>query len=647
VADTEYTAASIQVLEGLEAVRRRPAMYIGSIASRGLHHLVQEVVDNSIDEAMAGHCDTIHVVIGKDESITIRDNGRGIPVETHPQYGESALQVIMTRLHSGGKFDHSVYKTSGGLHGVGLAVVNALSEWLWVEVRRDGRSFKQTYIRGQPSSELLDAGPTSIPGETGTTISFLADLEIFEEVSFQFDRLQNRMRELAFLNRGVAITITDERTGAFDEFKAKEGISAFVEYLNEGKEIIHDPIHFSREKDGVIVEVALQWNQGYIENTFSYCNNINTIEGGSHYTGFKSALTRTINAYGRSAGILKEKDANLKGEDIREGLCAVISVKVPDPQFEGQTKTKLGNSEVEGIVSSVVYDLLTQYLEQNPKISRGIIEKNKKAAEARIAARKARELVQKKVITGTLPGKLSDCSEKDPNLRELFIVEGDSAGGSAIQGRDRTIQAILPLRGKILNTWRAQQHRIYKNNEISSLITAIGAGVGDVQDEREAEEGEEDLVFDLAAARYSKVIILCDADVDGEHIQTLLLTFFYRYMRPLVEAGKIYLAQPPLFAIRKGSKIHYAFNEVELEDLKKQLGSSKSLRISRFKGLGEMNPDDLWETTMNPETRVLIQVSLDDSIRAQEMFERLMGDDPVKRREFIEARARLADNIDV
>ncbi|MFX0115451.1 MAG: toprim domain-containing protein, partial [Candidatus Hodarchaeota archaeon] len=435
--------------------------------------------------------------------------------------------------------------------------------------------------------------------------------------------------------------------GAFDEFKAKEGISAFVQYLNEGKEIIHDPIHFSREKDDVIVELALQWNQGYIENAFSYCNNINTIEGGSHYTGFKSALTRTINAYGRSAGILKEKDDNLKGEDIREGLCAVISVKVPDPQFEGQTKTKLGNSEVEGIVSSVVYDILTQYLEQNPKISRNIIEKNKKAAEARIAARKARELVQKKVITGTLPGKLSDCSERDPNHRELFIVEGDSAGGSAIQGRDRKIQAILPLRGKILNTWRAQQHRIYKNNEISSLITAIGAGVGDVRDERESEEGEEDLVFDLDAARYSKVIILCDADVDGEHIQTLLLTFFYRYMRPLVEAGKIYLAQPPLFAIRKGSKTHYAFNEAEMEVLKKELGSSKSLRISRFKGLGEMNPDDLWDTTMNPETRVLIQVSLDDSIRAQEMFERLMGDDPIKRREFIEARARLADNIDV
>ncbi|MFQ5980304.1 MAG: type IIA DNA topoisomerase subunit B [Candidatus Heimdallarchaeota archaeon] len=644
--DSEYTAASIQVLEGLEAVRKRPAMYIGSVASRGLHHLVQEVVDNSIDEAMAGHCDTIHVAIGKDESITVRDNGRGIPVETHPQYGESALQVIMTRLHSGGKFDHSVYKTSGGLHGVGLAVVNALSQWLWVEVRRDGRAFKQTYIRGQPSSGLIDAGVTEISSETGTAISFLADLEIFEEVSFQFERLQNRMRELAFLNRGVAITITDERTGAFDEFKAKEGISAFVLYLSEGKETLHDPIHFTREKDDVIVEVALQWNQAYIENTFSYCNNINTVEGGTHYTGFKSALTRVINAYGRTAGLLKEKDSNLKGEDIREGICAIISVKVPEPQFEGQTKTKLGNSEVEGIVSSVVYDQMTQYLEQNPKISRIIVEKNKKAAEARMAARKARELVQKKVITGTLPGKLSDCSEKDPNLRELFIVEGDSAGGSAIQGRDRKTQAILPLRGKILNTWRAQQHRIYKNNEISSLITAIGAGVGDARDDKENNNGEEDLAFDLGSARYSKIIVLCDADVDGEHIQTLLLTFFYRYMRPLVEAGKVYLAQPPLFGVRKGSKINYAFNENELEDLRKKLGPSKSLRISRFKGLGEMNPDDLWETTMNPVTRTLVQVTLDDSIRAQEMFDRLMGDDPEKRREFIEDRARLAE-IDV
>ncbi|MFW9915138.1 MAG: type IIA DNA topoisomerase subunit B [Candidatus Thorarchaeota archaeon] len=646
MADSEYTAASIQVLEGLEAVRRRPAMYIGSVASRGLHHLVQEVVDNSIDEAMAGYCDTIHVIIGKDESITIRDNGRGIPVEMHPQHGESALQVIMTRLHSGGKFDHSVYKTSGGLHGVGLAVVNALSEWLWVEVRREGRIFKQTYIRGEPSSELIDAGQTEIPGETGTTISFLADLEIFEEVQFEFERLQNRMRELAFLNRGVAITITDERSGAFDEFKAKEGISAFVQYLSEGKEIIHDPIHFSREKDDVIIEASLQWNQGYIENTFSFCNNINTIEGGSHYTGFKSALTRVMNSYARSSGLLKEKDANLKGEDIREGLCAVISVKVPDPQFEGQTKTKLGNSEVEGIASSVVYDQMTQFLEQNPHIARQIIEKNRKAAEARMAARKARELVQKKVVTGTLPGKLSDCSEKDPKLRELFIVEGDSAGGSAIQGRDRNTQAILPLRGKILNTWRAQQHRIYKNNEISSLITAIGAGVGDARDERETENTEEDLVFDLKAARYSKIICLMDADVDGEHIQTLLLTFFYRYMRPLIEAGKVYLAQPPLFAVKRGSKTFYAFNDAELEKIKNKLGSAKSLRISRFKGLGEMNPDNLWETTMNPETRILVQVTLEDSVRAQEMFERLMGDDPEKRRDFIETRARLAD-IDV
>lgn len=644
--DSEYTAASIQVLEGLEAVRRRPAMYIGSVASRGLHHLVQEVVDNSIDEAMAAHCDTIHVVIGKDESITIRDNGRGIPVETHPQYGESALQVIMTRLHSGGKFDHSVYKTSGGLHGVGLAVVNALSEWLWVEVRREGRIFKQTYFRGQPSGEVIEGGATEIPGETGTVISFLADLEIFEEVSYEFERLQNRMRELAFLNRGTAITITDERTGAFDEFKAKEGISAFVQYLNEGKEIIHHPIYFSREKDDVIIEASLQWNQGYIENTFSFCNNINTIEGGTHYTGFKSALTRVMNAYARSSGLLKEKDDNLKGEDVREGLCAVISVKVPDPQFEGQTKTKLGNSEVEGIASSVVYEQMTQFLEQNPQISRNIIDKNKKAAEARMAARKARELVQKKVITGTLPGKLSDCSEKDPNLRELFIVEGDSAGGSAIQGRDRKTQAILPLRGKILNTWRAQQHRIYKNNEISSLITTIGAGVGDTRDDRDTENSEEDLVFDLNAVRYLKIICLMDADVDGEHIQTLLLTFFYRYMRPLVEAGKVYLAQPPLFAIRKGLKIHYAFNDAELEELRNKLGSAKSLRISRFKGLGEMNPEDLWDTTMNPETRILVQVTLEDSVRAQDMFERLMGDDPEKRRDFIEARARFAD-IDV
>ncbi len=647
MSESEYTAASIQVLEGLEAVRRRPAMYIGSVGSRGLHHLVQEVVDNSIDEAMAGVCDTIHVTIGKDESISVRDNGRGIPVEIHPEYGESAVQIIMTKLHSGGKFDHSVYKTSGGLHGVGLAVVNGLSEWLTVNIQREGRIYKQNYFKGVPSGKLFDVGEAEIPLETGTTISFLPDSDIFEEVAFDFEKLEARMRELSFLNKGVSIIITDERTGEFSEFKAKEGISAFVKYLNSNKETLNEPIYFSREKDEVIIEVALQWNYGYVEKTFSYVNNINTIEGGTHYTGFKSALTRTINHYARSSAILKEKDVNLKGEDIREGLSAIISAKVPEPQFEGQTKTKLGNSEVEGIVSSIVYEQLNQFLEQNPPVSRRIIDKNKKAAEARIAARKARELVQKKVITGTLPGKLTDCSEKDPALRELFIVEGRSAGGSAIQGRDRNTQAILPLRGKVLNTWRAQQHKIYKNVEIASLITTIGAGVGDVRDERENDNGDDDLSFDTEATRYGKVIVLCDADVDGEHIQTLLLTFFYRYMRPLIEAGKVFIAQPPLYAVRKGSKPHYAFNDDELEALKKKLGSSKSIRISRFKGLGEMNAEDLWDTTMNPMTRTLIQVSLEDSIRAHEMFERLMGDDPEKRREFIEARAKLADNIDV
>jgi DNA gyrase subunit B len=629
---TNYDASQIQVLEGLEAVRKRPSMYIGSTSTRGLHHLVYEIVDNSIDEALAGFCDQIKVIITEENSITVTDNGRGIPVDMHEKTGKPAVEVALTILHAGGKFGGNGYKVSGGLHGVGMSVVNALSEWLEVKVKRDGEVYHQRYERGNPVSELTVIGKSN---GTGTEISFKPDGEIFEDLIFNRETLAQRLRELSFLNKGVTIVLIDQRDGFEVKYKHDGGIIDFVKFLNKNKDVLHNkPIFFAAEKDMVQVEIALQYNDGYSENILSFANNIHTQEGGTHEAGFKTALTRVINDYARKLNVIKENQSNLSGEDIREGLTAVISVKVIDPQFEGQTKTKLGNSEVRGIVDSVVGEGMGTFLEENPAHTKRIIEKTVQAARAREAARKARELTRRKsaLESTSLPGKLADCSMKDPAMSELYLVEGDSAGGSAKQGRDRRTQAILPLRGKILNVEKARLDKILTNEEIKSMITAMGTGISDD--------------FDITKARYHKLIIMTDADVDGSHIRTLLLTFFFRFMRPLIEAGYVYIAQPPLYKVNVGKEINYFYSDQELESYLQQLKKEKPT-IQRYKGLGEMNPEQLWDTTMNPETRTILRVTLDDALAADEIFTILMGDKVEPRREFIQNNAKLVRNLDI
>ena len=627
-----YGAEQIQVLEGLEPVRKRPGMYIGSTGPRGLHHLVYEIVDNSIDEALAGVCDTIEVVINSDNSVTVTDNGSGIPVELHPKTGKSTVETVLTVLHAGGKFDNGAYKVSGGLHGVGVSVVNALSEWLVVEVKRDGKIHRQRYERGVTKTPLEVVGTSD---ETGTMVTFKPDELIFEDINFKYDTLEHRLREMAFLNKGIKINFEDKRIEKRKEFYYEGGIKSFVEHLNRNKDAIHKNIlYFESEKDGSTVELALQYTDAYSENIFAFANNINTHEGGTHLSGLKSGLTRVINDYARRNSILKEKDENLSGEDIREGITAVLSVKLSEPQFEGQTKTKLGNSEMRGIVESLSSEAIDNFLEENPKDAKSIIEKALRAARAREAARKARDLTRRKNVleSSTLPGKLADCSEREASKCEIFIVEGDSAGGSAKQGRDRKTQAILPLKGKIMNVEKARLDKILDFAEIKAMVTAFGCGIGDD--------------FDLEKIRYGKIVIMTDADVDGAHIRTLLLTFFYRYMRPLVEQGHVYIAQPPLYKVKKGRAEHYAYSDKELRNIINEFGD-KGYSIQRYKGLGEMNPEQLWETTMDPKDRILLQVSVDDAVAADEIFTTLMGDKVKPRKEFIEDNARYAQNIDV
>jgi len=628
-----YDATHIQVLEGLEAVRKRPSMYIGSTDSRGLHHLVYEVIDNSIDEALAGFCDSIDVSINEDGSVTVADNGRGIPPDLHPKYKKSALEVVMTVLHAGGKFDKNTYKVSGGLHGVGVSVVNALSEWVEVEVRRGGKIYFQRYTRGVPESDVVEVGATEA---TGTRTTFKPDGEIFETLNFDYDTLVTRLRELAFLNKGLRIAVADNRGEEVrqDEFFYEGGIVSFVEHLNASRNVLHEkPIYFEKEKEGTEVEIAIQYTDSYSEHVYSFANNINTHEGGTHLAGFKAALTRVANDYIKKNNLSKD-DAKLAGEDIREGLAAIISVRLMEPQFEGQTKTKLGNSEVKGIVESMVAEGLAEFLEENPKVASIILQKALDAKRAREAAKKARELTRRKsaLEVSTLPGKLADCSEKDPSLCEVYLVEGDSAGGSAKMGRNRRFQAILPFRGKILNVEKSRLSKILKNNEILSLITAMGTGIG------------ED--YDIEKARYHKVIIMTDADVDGAHIRTLMLTFFFRYMTPLIEAGYVYIAQPPLYSIKKGKQQYFAYSDQEKDAKIAEIGE-KGVSIQRYKGLGEMNPEQLWETTMNPETRTILQVTMDDAIAADEMFSILMGDDVLPRKKFIQDHAKDVVNLDI
>lgn len=631
-----YDENQIQVLEGLEAVRKRPGMYIGSTNSKGLHHLVWEIVDNSIDEALAGYCTDINILIEKDNSITVIDNGRGIPVGIHEKMGRPAVEVIMTVLHAGGKFDGSGYKVSGGLHGVGASVVNALSTELDVTVHRDGKIHRQVYNRGIPVSDLEVIGETD---HTGTTTHFVPDSEIFTETTeYEYDLLANRVRELAFLTKGVNITIEDKREGQErkNEYHYEGGIKSYVEYLNRSKEVVHEePIYIEGEKDGITVEVALQYNDGYTSNIYSFTNNINTYEGGTHEAGFKTGLTRVINDYARKKGLIKENDPNLSGDDVREGLTAIISIKHPDPQFEGQTKTKLGNSEARTITDTLFSAALETFMLENPDAARKIVDKGLMAARARMAAKKARELTRRKsaLEISNLPGKLADCSSKDPSISELYIVEGDSAGGSAKQGRDRHFQAILPLRGKILNVEKARLDKILSNNEVRSMITALGTGIG------------ED--FNLEKARYHKVVIMTDADVDGAHIRTLLLTFFYRYMRQIIENGYVYIAQPPLYKVQQGKRVEYAYNDKQLEELLQTLPQTPKPGLQRYKGLGEMNATQLWETTMDPSSRTLLQVTLEDAMDADETFEMLMGDKVEPRRNFIEANARYVKNLDI
>ncbi|MCB0288855.1 MAG: DNA topoisomerase (ATP-hydrolyzing) subunit B [Calditrichaeota bacterium] len=634
---SEYSAQNIQILKGLEAVRKRPAMYIGDITTRGLHHLVYEIVDNSIDEAMAGYASVVEVSINPDESISVSDNGRGIPVDIHKETKQSALEVIMTVLHAGGKFDKSTYKVSGGLHGVGASVVNALSEWCWVEVYRDNQVWRQEYRRGVPQGQVKATGKTR---KSGTLTTFMADSEIFRKISYNFETLANRLRDLAFLNKGLKIILRDlrEEEKKEEEFHYKGGLSEFVKYLDQSRMSLHKPIYYEDSREGVEVEIAFGYNSSYGENIFTYCNNVNTIEGGTHLSGFKAALTRTLNNYGAKNNLLKK--VNIQGEDTREGLTAVISVKVAEPQFEGQTKTKLGNGEVKGIVETITNDKLSEFLEQNPPIGKRIIEKCISAANSREAARKARELTRRKsaLESNALPGKLADCSISDPSQCEIYLVEGDSAGGSAKQGRDRRFQAILPLKGKILNVEKARLHKILSNDEIKTIITALGTGIG---------EGD----FDVEKLRYHKIIIMTDADVDGSHIRTLLLTFFFRYMRELVEFGNVYIAQPPLYKIKSGKSSTYAYDEEEKDDIVKRLSKNGSangnIQMQRYKGLGEMNPEQLWDTTMDPEKRTLMQVTLDNAAEADHIFSTLMGDQVEPRREFIEKNAKYVRNLDV
>jgi len=626
-----YNEENIQVLEGLEAVRKRPGMYIGSTSSRGLHHLVYEIVDNAIDETLAGFCSCINVQINPDNSITVEDNGRGIPTGIHKQQGISTVEVVFTILHAGGKFDGKGYKVSGGLHGVGASVVNALSEWLEVEIYDGTNVHYQRYQRGAPDSDLKITGSTD---KRGTKITFKPDHEIFEELVYDYDILLSRLREQAFLNAGVRILLEDKR----EENKEKElyfegGIKSFVEFINRNREGIHDVIYFSAEKEEGVAEIAIQYNDGYSENIVSFANNIHTTEGGTHETGFKTALTRVINEYARNKGIMKESDKNLSGEDVREGITSIISVKIHEPQFEGQTKTKLGNSEVRGLVEGLMYQKVTEFFEENPAIAKTIVEKATMASRARDAARKARDLTRRKTAleNTTLPGKLADCSERDPALTEIYIVEGDSAGGSAKQGRDRRFQAILSLWGKMLNVEKAPFDKVYGNEKLMPVITALGAGIG------------ED--YNLSKLRYGKIIIMADADVDGAHIRTLLLTFFFRFMRPLLENGHIYIAQPPLYKVSKGKTEKYVYSDDDLQNALAEVGENSS--IQRYKGLGEMNPDQLWDTTMNPETRTILQVGMEDAIVADEIFSILMGDKVEPRREFIETNAKYVQNLDV
>lgn len=629
---SEYNADQIQVLEGLEAVRRRPGMYIGSTCVKGLHHLVYEVVDNSIDEALAGVCDQIIVVLNEDGSVTVEDNGRGIPVDIHPKEKKSALEVVLTVLHAGGKFGGNGYKVSGGLHGVGLSVVNALSKKLEVWVKRDGKLYYQQYHKGIPEEPVKVIGTTE---DTGTVIRFYPDPEIFEVCEFSFDFLSHRFRELAFLNKGIKIIVKDEKNNKEAIYQYEGGIISFVEYLNRTKEPIHrEIIYIQKSLEENEIEVAIQYNDTFVENIFTFANDINTTEGGTHLSGFRSALTRTINDYARKNNLLKDSENSLSGDDVREGLTAVISVKLRNPQFEGQTKTKLGNSEIRGLVESAVNDGLAEFFEENPTSAKKIIEKCLLAAKAREAARKAKELTRRKnaLEVSSLPGKLADCSFKEPELSELFLVEGDSAGGSAKQGRDRRFQAILPLRGKILNVEKASLDKILNNEEIKAMITALGTGFGDD--------------FDLSKLRYHKIVSMTDADVDGAHIRTLLLTFFYRFMRPLVENGNVYIAQPPLYYIKQNKNEYYAYSDKELEDLLNKIGR-QNITVQRYKGLGEMNAEQLWETTMNPETRIILRVTLEDAIEADQTFSMLMGDKVEPRKEYIQAHAAEVRNLDI
>jgi len=637
VADTLlsiYDASSIQVLEGLEAVRRRPGMYIGSTDAHGLHHLVTEIVDNSVDEALAGYCTRIDITIHPDSSVTVIDDGRGIPVDIHPKTGKSALEVIMTILHAGGKFGGGGYKVSGGLHGVGASVVNALSEWVVVDVRKEGIRYRQRYELGKPVTPV-EAVDTVDPDDHGTTTTFLADTSIFCDLDYSFDTLMQKFRETAYLTKGLHIHFLDERTDREASFYFEGGIVSFVRQLNRNRQVLQArPFYVHREINDAVVEAAFQYNDGYGESTYTFANNINTADGGTHLTGFKAALTRTMNDYARRNGFLKETDDNLSGEDVREGLTAIVSVKLQEPQFEGQTKGKLGNAEMAGLVQTVINESLSRYLEENPQPAKRVIEKCINAARAREAARKARELVQRKgtLDTFSLPGKLADCSERDPSRSELYIVEGDSAGGSAKQGRDRRFQAILPLRGKILNVEKARLDRMLQNEEIRALITALGTSIGDQ--------------FDGSKLRYHRIILMTDADVDGAHIRTLLLTFFFRHLEELIVDGRIFLAQPPLYKLTSGREMHYAYSDEQRDGI---LNGSpgRKWEIARYKGLGEMNPEQLWETTMDPEVRTLLQVTIDDAVRSDETFDMLMGNAVPPRKRFIQTHAREVVNLDV
>jgi len=631
VLESSYDSDKIQILEGLESVRKNPGMYIGSTDVRGLHHLVYEVVDNSVDEALAGYCTHVKVILHKNGAVSVADNGRGIPVDIHEKYKKPGVELVLTTLYSGGKFDGQAYKVSGGLHGVGVSCVNALSKWLEIKVRRNGKEHHQRYERGKTATTLKVIGKAK---DTGTTVTFLPDKDIFETTEFEYETIVTRLREMAFLNAGLQIEVTDERTGDHELFRYDGGVSEFVLHINKNKKSLHPkPIYLQGEKESVQVEIALQYTDGYTENVFTFANNINTIEGGTHLIGFKGALTRVLNDYGRTNKLLNESNS-LSGEDSREGITAIISVKVRKPQFEGQTKSKLGNSEVRGIVESITYEKLSEFFEENPPIAHMIIEKAVLSNKARDAARKARELTRRKGLleSSALPGKLADCSSRDPSQSEIYLVEGDSAGGSAKQARDKEFQAILPLRGKILNVEKARMDRILKSQEILHLITAVGTGI--------AEE------FNIENARYHRIILMTDADVDGEHIRTLLLTFFFRYMRPLIEKGYLYIAQPPLYKITKGKIVDYAYSEQERLQKAKQLGET-SLNIQRYKGLGEMNPQQLWETTMDPESRMMLQVTIENAVEADELFTILMGEAVEPRKIFIETHAKDVVNLDI